>query len=189
MIEVEVKLPVSGLEKVRRILTGEGFTRKHFLREEDHYFDLADGQIRKRGEAIRIRKTTDLLSGETESLVTFKGKKTDKVSMTRKELETGIQDADVMHGILEALDYQEVPPAVIKKRDELSRGEMNACLDEVEGLGSFLELEIVLDESDDQEAALGKIREVLKKLGYDLTDTIRTSYLTLLQRKMEEKQQ
>ncbi len=183
MIEVEVKLPVEDLVRIREKLTAIGFQRKQLLREEDHYYDTTDGRIQNNGEAIRIRKTMDLLTKETETMVTFKGKKVDQVSMTRTELETAVGDGETMHRIFEALGYAEVPPTVIKERDELAWENMNACLDEVEGLGSFLELEIVIGDEEDKEAALARIEEILKSLGYTLSDTIRTSYLTLLERR------
>ncbi len=185
MIEVEVKLPVQNHADIRKNLTEQGYAVKSLVREEDHYFDSPDGRIRKGGEAIRIRRTEDLLTGKVDAFVTFKGKKTDQVSMTRRELETGIADAEVMKGILEALGYEEVLPAVIKTREELSREDMNACLDRVEDLGSFLELEIVLSESEDQQIALQRIEIVLQSLGYSLAGTIRTSYLSLLQKRTD----
>lgn len=181
MIEVEVKLPVRDLAVVREELRKMGFQRKQLLREEDHYYDSEEEAIRRGGEALRIRRTLNLHTNREEVLVTFKGKKMDQVSMTRTELETSVGDATVMHQLLGALGYHEVLPSVIKTRDELSREDMNACLDEVEGLGEFLELEIVLEDGQDQRTALDKIEELLHTLGYGLKDTTRTSYLSQLQ--------
>lgn len=186
MIEVEVKLPVEDLERIKKELSAGSFQRVQLLREEDHYYDNDAQDIRMSGEALRIRKTTDLETGYVQKLITFKGKKVDKVSMTRTELETEVGDASTMHELFEALGYHEVKPAVIKVRDELAYESLHACLDEVEGLGSFLELEVVVEDDSEREMALCEIERVLKRLGYQMSDTIRTSYLTLLQRKTDQ---
>ena len=63
----------------------------------------------------------------------------------------------------------------------MSRDDLHACLDEVEGLGSFLELEIMVEDEGNRPEALGRIEEILEKLGYTMKDTTRVSYLGQLQ--------
>ena len=54
------------------------------------------------------------------------------------------------------------------------------CLDEVEGLGTFLELEIMAEDESSKASALEKIERILKELGYEMEETTRVSYLTQL---------
>ena len=182
MIEVEIKLPIRTREAVEAVLQALGFTPSACFCEEDIYFDNASGQIRKNGEALRVRTITDLQTGQNETVITFKGKKLDAVSMSRKELETGVADGEVCMQLLEALGFQAVRPKVKKTRQEYKRERMTACVDEVQDLGIFLELEMVISEEESREDALQEIDRVLQKLGYNLNDTMRTSYLSMLQR-------
>ena len=81
------------------------------------------------------------------AVITYKGQKLDRVTMTRPEYETEVSDPETADKILAALGYHVVPPEVMKLRKNLVRGEMTACLDHVQGLGDFLELEILVEES------------------------------------------
>lgn len=56
-------------------------------------------------------------------------------------------------------------------------------LDQVEGLGDYLELEIIGTGEEQRESCLEEIEAVMKEVGYEQKDTIRTSYLSLLQKK------
>ena len=110
MVEVEIKLPIKNKEIVEKSLEKLGFVKAGLVREEDVYFDNESSRIRENGEALRVRKVTNLATDESETRITFKGKKLDQVSMTRKELETGVSDAEVCIQILEAIGYQAIPP-------------------------------------------------------------------------------
>lgn len=181
MIEAEIKLPIRTREAVESALQNLGFLPSSSFCEEDIYFDNASGQIRKNGEALRVRTITDLQTGQKETVITYKGKKLDTVSTSRKELETGVADGEVCMQILEALGFQAVQPQVKKTRQEYQRERMTACVDEVQDLGTFLELEMVISEEESREEALQEIDRVLQRLGYNLKDTTRTSYLSMLQ--------
>lgn len=181
MIEVEIKLPVKNIRRIESDLTEMGFVRGSRIREKDFYFDNDDGRIRSEGEALRIRQDTDLDTGIEKTMVTYKEKKLNKQSMTRRELETGVENAEIFIQILNSLGFKIIPPEVVKIRRFLKLGDVNACLDEVEGLGDFLELEIMIPKSENYSQALSRIEIILKKLGYSLKDTTGNSYLSMLQ--------
>ena len=63
---------------------------------------------------------------------------------------------------------------------------MTACIDQVQNLGNFLELEIIIQEDEDKDEALRQIENVLLELGYSLKDTVRNSYLSMLQHTQDE---
>lgn len=182
MIEVEIKLPVLDLEIIREKLTQIGFQESGYEREQDTYYDNAAEDIRTGGQALRIRETTNLITGKATAQINFKGKKLDQVTVTRQELETGIADGETGRQILEAIGFHRVMPEVIKERRELKRDEMTACLDQVAGLGSFLELEIMAEKEADRDVAMEQIEAVLSQLGYRVSDTVRSSYLSMLQK-------
>lgn len=185
MIEVEVKLPIESRDIMEERLLDRGFEYRGTVKEEDYYYDNEAQQIRKGGEALRIRRITNMKDLSVHSVITFKGKKLDSVSMTRRELETGVEDGETASGILECLGFHPVNPAVIKERKEYTLGNMNACLDRVEGLGDFLELEIVTGEEIGRNRVLLKVEDMLIRLGHSMSDTVRTSYLSMLQKTID----
>ena len=68
----------------------------------------------------------------------------------------------------------------------LQKDSVTACLDNVRGLGDFLELEILVEREEKKDAALGQIKDVLNSLGYQVSDSVQTSYLSMLQRKADK---
>lgn len=181
MIEVEVKLPIANHEELAKKLVDKGFALIQKVRETDTYYTSHFHDMRKLDEALRVREI-ELLDGDEikkkESVITYKGAKLDSVSMARKELETGIEDASVLKQILESIGFFSVP-SVKKIRCSYECGRMHACLDEVTGLGYYLELEII-DKENQHDEALREIEDMLNALGYGMEDTTRNSYLSML---------
>lgn len=105
--------------------------------------------------------------------------------MTRKELETGVEDGEICRNILQAIGYSPAAPEVVKERQMLQKDGMTACLDHVYGLGDFLEIEILVDSETKREESLCQIEVILNRIGYQLSDTVRTSYLTMIQKRRE----
>ena len=187
MIEVEIKIPVGDLKEVREGLQRKGFVHEQSRIEKDTYYDGGIHGIRKSGEALRVRQIIHCDTGEKISEINFKGKKMDSVSMSRPEYETTVGDGEIAGKIFEAAGFFPVKPMVVKKRELLVFGEMRACLDEVEGLGTFLELEIMAEDESSKAVALEKIERILKALGHGMEETTRVSYLTQLQRRAEQR--
>ena len=187
MIEVEIKLPLRRQEKteetgrIAEVLCSMGFRKAARFRQRDTYFDNEAGEIRGGGKALRIRETEDLMKGIVTAELNFKGPRMDQVSMTRQELETEVGQAETGRRILAALGFSPVLPEVVKERTEYCREEITAALDRVEGLGDFLELEILADEETENGKVLQKLEELLGELGYQMGDTVTRSYLSMLQ--------
>ena len=182
MIEVEVKLPIADLDTIKRKLLKMGFKETAVIEERDTYFDNRQGDIRANGEALRVRETKDYLTGESRAQINFKGKKLDTCTMTREELETGVEDGEICRNILQVIGYAPAEPEVIKDRTMMQKESITACLDNVRGLGGFLELEILADSEEEKDVALKRIENILKSLEYQISDTVRMSYLSMLQK-------
>lgn len=188
MIEVEVKLPVADLDGIRTELLKNGFKETAFIEERDTYLDNPQGDIRTNGEALRVREMKDHLTGKKRTQFNFKGKKLDTRTMTREELETGVEDGEICRNILQAIGYAPAAPEVVKDRTMLQKGKITACLDKVHGLGEFLELEILADSEEQKDIALGRIENILNDLGYQISDTVQTSYLSMLMLQNKKKE-
>ena len=100
--------------------------------------------------------------------------------MTRPEYETSFEHPAEMIKILKSLGYKPVEPEVTKDRTVYVNGSITACLDRVEGLGDFLELEIITGR-DTKNDALDRLWTMLEILGYNRDDTTTVSYLSMLQ--------
>lgn len=181
MIECEIKLKIENPKDIKEKLVNLSFVEYDSLTETDTYFDNTNGDIRSNDKALRIRESVNHTTGCTYSQINFKDKKLDNRSMSRPEYESEIADADTMAKILSCLGYTPVSPEVKKNRTILRSSSINACIDSVEGLGYFLELETFANNEAEKDEALLKLEEILKKIGYKMSDTTKTSYLTALQ--------
>ena len=171
MIEVEVKVRADH-SKIRPVLIEMGASKVGVEEQSDIYFAAPYRNFAETDEALRIRS----LGGQ--SVLTYKGPKLDKVSKTRVEIETPV-DGTAVSKIFQALGFLEAG-AVRKKREIFREGEIIVCLDAVEGLGEFLEVELDVESEKDLESSRAKLFKFLSQFGLSEKDSIRTSYLEMI---------
>jgi adenylate cyclase class 2 len=168
MIEVEVKARC-GPEVVDKILA-LGATLKGTEHHQNIYFNSPIRDFRETDEALRIRIK------EQGACLTYKGPKLDSQTKSRLELTVVVDDPLNIEKILAELGFQ--PSGKVRKqRTKYTLGEITFALDEVEGLGSFLEIEALAE--DDWTAKQDWVLEILHQLR--LGESIRKSYLELLE--------
>ena len=198
MYEVEVKVPAD-LDAVRERLADAGAGRVATVAQADTYFDAPHREFAETDEALRVRRvaTADpqferdrplpklvdaVLDGEehasVESRVTYKGPLVEAQSKTREEFETGVDDGDVMRELLARLGFE--PAATVRKlREKHELDGFTVLLDAVEDVGEYVEVETEVDGEAAVEAAREDAYELLRSLGLDPGDQVRTSYLGL----------
>ena len=168
--EIEIKLPVADLEAVRESLRARNarpITDSHF--ESNDLYDQADGDLRKSGRVLRLRRTED---GAT---LTFKGPaRFEDGAKTREERETAVSDPNEMERILGALGFER-RFRYEKRREEWSLDDCVIALDETP-IGAFAEIE------GDPAA----IRRALQHLALDPADSLPYSYAELYARRRRE---
>jgi adenylate cyclase class 2 len=177
-LEVEMKFRAPDLAAVERQLTALGAAWEAPLRHVDAYFRHPCRDFKQTDEALRIRRI-----GEN-NFVTYKGPKLDPLTKTRHELElplpAGEQGFEQFRELLTRLGFE--PSLVVRKCRRSGHvawqgREVEAALDEVEGLGTFVELEILADESN-LTAARQCVQGLAQHLG--LTNSERRGYLSML---------
>jgi adenylate cyclase class 2 len=178
MLEIEMKFPVADFAPLEQTLAGWGVRPEEAQVNADHYFNAPDRDFAATDEALRVRR----IGGANR--VTYKGPKRAARARVRTEIEVGLADGeqpaqDFMR-LLTCLGYR--PVAVVRKRRRgfhLRRDgfDLEVCLDEVDDLGRFAEVEIVAPE-DQLERANGVVTQVTVGLG--LANPERRSYLELL---------
>ena len=167
MIEVEVKArsPPDIEEKIAG-LGGELVGVETHL---DLYFSHPFRDFARTDEALRIRVK------EGGARLTYKGPKLDSETKSRRELTVRVDDAGALESVLESMGFSRA--AVVKKRrTKYSLGEAVVAVDDVEGLGTFIEVE--LSGGEDWEAQKRIALDILERLG--IAESIRKSYLELL---------
>ena len=177
MIEIEIKVRAEHAP-VREKLAGLGALK---VRSEDHldvYYNAPHRDFAKTDEALRLRS----VNGDTR--MTYKGKKLDSVSKTREEFET-VVDGDAAKNILTSLGF--FGSGTVKKTRQIYEYEnITICFDSVDGLGEFVEVEMVAKTDSDLESQRNELFSFLEVLGLKKEDSIRTSYLEML---MEQKRE
>lgn len=165
-MEVEAKFRMKeGVEnKIKEIAS---------LVEEKEEFDLYLNHpcrdFAKTDEALRIRI-------EKKVKVTYKGPKVDKETKSREEVNLEVNSFESALKLFEFLGFEKF--RAVRKRRRIYRLEgAIICVDSVEGLGDFIEIEV--------EGGLEKKEEIFRiadMLGYSKAESIRLSYLELLEK-------
>jgi len=174
LIEVEVKYKVEchELEIIEKKLIDMGYKLIKSGKEVDIYFNSPIRDFRISDEALRVR-----ISYEGYFL-TYKGKKMDKKTKTREELNVRIDNAEIMQKILFKLGFSRVKE-VVKNRKIYFKDDVYVCLDKVENLGCFLELEKDVCKKDEVKDSIKKLKTLAEKLGIR-GESITSSYLEML---------
>lgn len=147
--------------------------------QTDTYLDHPHRDFAETDEALRVRREHP--AGEPDAAtveLTYKGPRIADDAKTRVERTTTIGDAESLTAILEELGFV-VVAAVAKRRTRFEHDDVTICLDDVDGLGEFVELEAETD-ADGLEAAHERVEAVSQVLGLDGAETITTPYLTML---------
>jgi adenylate cyclase class 2 len=176
--EVEQKFPAADLKALENRLCELGATIAGPVAETDLYFAHPSRDFAKTDEALRIRR-----KGE-KNFIAYKGPKIDKTTKTRREIDLplppGKETVKQWQELLEAVGFR--PVAEVRKSRRKAKitwqnREVECSLDEVEGLGTYFELELIA-EADGLDAARSCIASLAEKLG--LKESERRSYLELL---------
>jgi adenylate cyclase class 2 len=140
------------------------------------YFAHPARDFARTDEALRIRRAG------SSAFVTYKGPKIDATTKTRREIDLRLPRGDPPEAwadLLVALGFQ--PVAEVRKRRRKAHADwegrrVEISLDDVDELGTFVELELVTD-PDDVEAAKAVLASLAKHLS--LSQSERRSYLEL----------
>ena len=116
----------------------------------------------------KIMRVRDVLNPETgelqQSLMTLKVE--GQTKLASDEYEFAVDDGNVARQMLAALDWQEVV-TVDKVRLESKTEDYTVCIDEVVGLGLFIELEVLTEDSADVKNIQQQMCNFLKNLDID----------------------
>ena len=176
--EVELKFPLVGTNISPQTLLDLGAAPQAPIVQIDQYFGHPVRDFGETDEALRLRSTGG------KNRITYKGSLLDAETKSREEIELAFTDGDQplaqFSKMLETLGFQKVRQ-VKKTRTPYhftwEARDIELAWDEVDGLGTFLEIE-TMSNPDDFDAAKNSILELANHLG--LENSERRSYLGLL---------
>ena len=171
MLEIELKARVEDLSAVRSALRDRNARFLHRSHEHDIYYNAPHRDFGKSDEALRIRYS------DGKAVVTYKGAKLKNLGLkAREELNTAVESGGVFEQILFRLGFKKTA-TVDKWRETYVLADATIALDEVEGLGSFVEVEVIAE--SDKNAVLATIDRLKNELGIK-GEAILSSYLELI---------
>jgi adenylate cyclase class IV len=165
---VEIKAKVAGLAAVRQVVEGLADSGPMEIEQEDTFFASPRGWLKLRrfvgcSQAELIYYERPESSGPKES----------------RYIVHPTADPDGLGEVLAAA--LDIRGAVRKRRTVYLVGQTRVHLDQVEGLGEFVELEVVLQPERDLAEGEVVARELMAKLGISASQLIDRAYIDLLQ--------
>ncbi len=172
-IETEAKFKVESLEPYIERVSQSGGEWLDELEQRDQFFDRADRSLRKADSGLRLRIEQGKKTNRTQ--LCFKGPRQKGQYKRREEIEFDISDEKMATMLLEALGF--ITTLVVEKKRRLAQlDSCHVCLDEVEGLGNFVEIEGPNET---------EIEQVAIKLKLNEHQHIRSGYARMLAEKKE----
>jgi adenylate cyclase class 2 len=186
-MEIELKIPLeahfSPIDVISYLLQEFGSASEE-LKQTDYYFSSPTRNFAVTDEALRLRQILTKLGKEKIEL-TYKGPKQGESMKIREEITIEVSDYSKSIKFLENLGFQ-VVTVVKKKRTNWLVDQFIISVDEVEDLGSFMEIEIttLTDNSEEIRECKERIISLVKKILHNWTgEDERKSYLELLMEK------
>lgn len=161
MREIEVKLKVDNLQDLEQKLLEKGCHLSEPIHQQDFIYSqkgsTEEWEHSKTGHKVmRIRRQ--------DGIGIFNMKQQRSSEMDNIEIETKVDDPDAIHKILSILGYEpQVEVNKIRRKGKL--GEYEICLDEVKGLGAFVELEKLTSDDAEPGAVKEELLQALESLG------------------------
>jgi adenylate cyclase, class 2 len=184
--EVEQKYIVENVESLIECLKQSQACEVGIEQHIDTYMRHPCRDFKATDEAFRLRQFND------EACVTYKGKRLPGPVKTRPEIELSIHRDEVPRWLemLQQLGFQ--PLRQVKKRRRIfkyegPRADLTIAVDQVDELGDFAEIELIIQEGDQLESARARIETIARELGLGVVQP--RSYLSLLLLKYEVQEQ
>ena len=170
---VELKVKVEGLNRRRRRLISLNALHMGSARHRDVYFHVPDGKL----------KIREFIGEERYELIFYEERHVS--GLRRKRMFT--MDLGGYRGLMDTL--QRILERVIvvdKRRDLYLYRETIIGLDEVDGLGGFVELKRMAPADEEIGAAIREFRRVMRDLGIEGYSPVYDPYSSLLMKRRSE---
>jgi predicted adenylyl cyclase CyaB len=164
---VEFKARVQNPTEIRELVEGLSDRPCEVIRQEDTFFYVSKGRLKLR---VLAPDYGQLIHYEREN--SLGPKRSNYVISTTS-------DPDSLKVVLQAC--LGIRGTVRKQRLLYRVGGARIHLDEVEGLGAFVEVEAILSPGQSVEQGEARVTELMTRLGVEKTDLIDVAYIDLLE--------
>ncbi len=175
-VEVKYQLDSDSKKLLDEYLVKSGYQKLKQATETDTYYSRPDVDFIETKECLRIRKT------DTFSELTYKPPTTDEMmkqcAIWKHEINIPLNNSEDAEHLLQYLECKELA-TVIKKRAVYQNNNVNISVDQVDNLGSFVEIEIMTTE-DEVEQAKQTIQDIAQQIGLKEKDKPTMPYRDLL---------
>lgn len=173
-VEIEIKFRIGDFDALRQKLRSSGARCEGTELEVNTFLDRRSGELLKSGAGLRVRKATDLDTGEERVVITHKGRRIAGPAKIRPETEITVDGYASALALLENLGF-DVILTFEKKRETWELGDCEVVLDELPKLGRFAEIE-----GPDIDAVM-RVRE---QLGLSATEVEERGYAVLVREQL-----
>lgn len=173
--EIEVKARIDNINELMEKIRALGVTFSEPMVQHDTVFlpkGIQFADIVPGTNILRIRQQ------DCKTLFTLKQRSKFELSKIEKELE--VSNPEIAEEIIELLGFYEVV-RIDKTRMSGIYKNFTICIDEVTGLGTFIEIEKIT--AEDEEEVQTELFQFLESLGIEKKDIIEKGYDTLLLQK------
>ena len=164
-LEIEQKFYFNDIKSLYDLLSKNNLTKKESenISDSDEYFTDIDSEYIKNRTCLRIRKTNN-----KNMEITFKGKSinfSNFYAKSENNINIDINDYSNLVDMLGSLGFYSYT-TVTKSREVYNKTEdnieYNVMIDKVEGIGSFIEFELLSDESIGIENLTNKLNQFIE---------------------------
>ena len=179
--EIEVKIGVSDLKKLKKRLSKAGARFNGKISQNDRILDYTDGKLKKEGKLLRVREMSG--NGKKEVLITFKSAREEKGKeiKTREEVQfsTGENAKTVLEffgklGLEKKLEFEKIT-------ERYSLGKTKITIDsfpQFKKFGHFYEIEA---ESEKE------IRRLMKLLNAKKEEIVKETYAEMIRNELSRR--
>lgn len=177
MREIEIKATINSVQSIIDVLTAQGIAVTRPVTQHDRVYGQSgtDGAAENTSPWLRIR--TETKNGTTKHIFTLKRSITHQ--MDSIEHETEVADAIELESIIAQLSF-ELYSDLTKTRQKAKMGDIEICIDTVDGLGTFIEAEKLTADDADYDAVLRELWAVFESLGISHDDEVTDGYDVLM---------
>jgi adenylate cyclase class 2 len=137
-VEIEAKLKVEQLAPYNELLLQLGAQLQGSYEQFDTFYEQPEKKLLQAGSGLRLRREQG--KNNCKNILCFKGPTQKSNYKRREEIQIEVNDANQVAILLDRLGYKPVL-TVEKNRTVWNFNKCLVCLDEVNGLGSFVEIE------------------------------------------------
>jgi len=177
MREIEIKARANDVVSIVEAITRQGGIVSEPITQHDRVFGMPGVPGDSVNDSPWLRIRSEIKDGATKHVFTLKKSITNQ--MDSIEHETEVSDEKELESIIKHLNFTPYSD-LTKTRRKAYIGEIEVCLDHIEGLGDFIELEKLTAEETDYDAVIKELWGIFESFGITKDDEVTDGYDVLM---------